>query len=164
MKRPITLIACAIALIGAAACGQEETRAAVLAELDRQIPRLPPGASIADVEDRLGPPREEPTELEDGEESLFYSRWHLVFDPGLVSRLRYYKGGYWPPQRPVAPLDRKVKELNLGLSKKAVEAEVGKTEAWEIRIFHEREYVWYGNGRWRLGLVDQQLASRWFTQ
>jgi hypothetical protein len=106
MKATATLIFCAIVLVSVASCGQEETRAANLADLDRQIPRLPFGASIAYVEDRLGPPREDPTELEDGEESLFYSLWHLVFDPGLVSRIRYYKAGHWPPKRPVAPLDR----------------------------------------------------------
>jgi len=115
--------------------------------------------SIAEVEQRLGPPRDV-TELAEGDVRVLYRLWLLVFDPNLIIRQRFYKAGYWPPGRPFAALDRKIRELPLGTSIAATEAKLGKTEAWEIVDLKERENIWYGNGRWKLSFRNEALAGK----
>lgn len=150
----------AVVLAGSLACGQSRVVASDLAKLDRVIPRLPRGMSIAEVEQRLGPPREV-DELESGEVVAYYKLWQLVFEPNLIIRTRHYLAGYWPRGRPFAPLDRKIRELRLGTSLAATEAKLGKTEAWDILDFKERERIWYGNGRWKLSFRNEKLAGKY---
>lgn len=159
----LSIFAMALAFI-AGGCGQGDSHAAAdQSDLDRRIPRLPVDAPVSLVEGRLGPPRDR-LELEDGEISLSYNLWQLVFNPGLVARLRYYKAGYWHPDQGFTSLDHRVRRLNPGTSRKGVEDQLGKAEAWEIRNFQRREYLWYGNGRWRLMLLNQRLAAKKYTQ
>ncbi|HEV2858371.1 MAG TPA: hypothetical protein VGW80_08220 [Solirubrobacterales bacterium] len=115
--------------------------------------------SIAEVEQRLGAPRDV-RELEGGVVAAIYGPWQLVFEPNLIIRQRFYKAGYWPHGRPFAPLDRKIRDLALGTSLAATEAKLGKTEAWEILDFRERERIWYGNGRWKLSFRNKALAGK----
>lgn len=161
--RPAKVIAVCLCLAvvpaGGLGCGQSRIAASDLAKLDRVIPRLPRGMSIAGVEQRLGLPREV-NELQGDEVSAIYKRWQLVFEPNLIIRSRYYKAGYWPRGRPFAPLDRKVRALRLGISRAVTEAKLGKTEAWEILDFKKREQLWYGNGRWKLSFHNEVLAGR----
>jgi hypothetical protein len=157
----IALCLCfAVVLTGSLACGQSRVAASDLARLDRVVPRLPRGMSIAEVEQRLGPPRDV-RELEGGVVAALYSRWQLVFEPNLITRQRFYKAGYWPRGRPFAPLDRKIRELSLGTSRAATEARLGKTEAWEILDFKKRERIWYGNGRWKLSFRNEVLTGKY---
>jgi hypothetical protein len=149
-----------IVLIGPSlACGQGDTQAAERVDLDRVVPRLPNGLSIDEVEDRLGEPRAL-DEVEGEEMVLTYRVWQLVFRPSLYKRTRYYPGAYWPADRPVAPLDRKVQALELGSSRRAVERELGKTETWQILTLGSNERLWYGNGRWKLVFKDRRLSGR----
>jgi hypothetical protein len=158
--RNIVICLClAVVLGGSLACGQGRVAAADLAKLDRVIPRLPRGMSLSEVEQRLGPPRDV-SELEGGEVSAIYKRWQLVFEPNLIIRQRSYKAGYWPPGRPFAPLDRKIRELPLGISLAATEAKLGTTETWQILDFKQRERIWYGNGRWRLSFHNEALTGK----
>jgi hypothetical protein len=149
-----------IALIGSSlACGQGDTQAAQREDLDRVAPRLPSGLSIDEVEDRLGVPRAQ-VETEDGNIVLNYEPWELVFHPSLYKRARNYLAGYWPADLPVAPLDRQIRALKLGSSRRIVERELGKTEAWEILTLGSNERLWYGNGRWKLVFKDRRLSGR----
>jgi hypothetical protein len=116
--------------------------------------------SLAEVEQRLGPPRDV-RELEGGEVAALYKLWHLVFEPNLIIRQRFYKAGYWPRGRPFAPLDRRIRELPLGISRAATEAKLGKTASWEILDFKERERIWYGNGRWKLSFRNEVLTEKY---
>lgn len=161
--KAMTFICCLLAMVGAIACGQDETRAADLRELDRLIPTLPLGTSPEDAESQLGASIDR-SELEDGEVSLLYPSWQLVFDPALIARLRYYKAGHWPRTRPFGPLDRKVRRLQLGLSRGAVESRLGKPGTWEIRVPDKKEFLWYGNGRWSLKFVDHRLVAKDYTE
>lgn len=52
----------------------------------------------------------------------------------------------------------------MGLSRGVVESELGKTETWEIRVPRKKEFLWYGNGRWRLKLVDHRLTAKDYTE
>lgn len=163
MRPTKTIAAClclAVVLAGSLACGQSRGAVSDLAKLDRVIPRLPRGMSIGEVEQRLGPPRDV-RELEGGEVAALYKLWQLVFEPNLIIRQRFYKAGYWPPGRPFPPLDRKIRELPLGTSLAATEAKLGKTEAWEILDFKEREHLWYGNGRWKLSFRNEVLTGKY---
>lgn len=90
---------------------------------------------------------------------MIYRLWRIVFHPSLFLRIRDYKAGYRPDQ-PVAPLDRKVHELKLGIGRRTVERELGKTEAWEIFTLGKDESIWYGNGRWELQFTDRDLSGR----
>jgi hypothetical protein len=149
-------------LAGSVACGQSQVAASELAKLDREIPQLSRSMSLSEVEQRLGPP-DDVSELEGGTVAAHYGLWQLVFEPNLVVRERFYRAGYWPRGRPFAPLDRKIDALRLGASRAAVEAKLGKTEAWQILDFKKRERIWYGNGRWRLSFRNQALAGRkWY--
>jgi len=158
--RNIAVCLClAAVLAGSLACGQSRVAASDLGKLDRMIPRLPRGVSLGEVEQRLGPPRDV-SELEGGEVAAYYKLWQLVFEPNLIIRERYYKAGYWPRGRPFAPLDRRIRELRLGMSRAAAEAQLGKTEAWQILDFKQRERLWYGNGRWRLSFRNEALTGK----
>jgi len=141
------------------ACGQDDSRVTGQAALDQTVPGLPSGLSIEKVEGRLGEPRAR-FETEDGEIGLIYGFWHLVFDPFLFERIRFYIKGYWPGDRPVAPLDRKIRMLKVGSSRPAVEGDIGKTEAWEIFNPGANELLWYGNGRWKLHFSDRRLSGK----
>jgi hypothetical protein len=146
-------------LVASPACGQGRVAVSGLGKLDRVIPRFPRGMSLAEVEQRLGPPRDV-RDLEGGEVAAIYNLWQLVFEPNLIVRERFYKAGFWPRGRSFAPLDRKIHELRLGTSRAAAEAKIGKTEAWQILDFEKRERIWYGNGRWRLSFRNQALAAK----
>jgi hypothetical protein len=149
-----------IAVLGTSlACGQRDIQAAQRVDLDRVVPRLPNGLSIDEVEDRLGKPRAR-DEVEGEEMVLTYRVWQLVFRPSLYKRTRYYPGAYWPADRPVAPLDRSVRALELGSSRQTVERELGKTEVWQILTLGSNERLWYGNGRWKLVFKDRRLSGR----
>jgi hypothetical protein len=152
---------CAVLLIscGGIACASDEDASSKAAHLDREVPKLPSGASVEEVEKELGSPRAQ-AELEDGEVSLYYGLWQLIFDPGLKVRIRSFKAGYWPPGRPFKVLDERVTKLRLGSPKHAVEETLGKPEAWEIKDYQRREVLWYGNGRWQLILRDGKLAAK----
>jgi len=149
----------AVSVVSSFACGESQVAAASLGRLDHVIPRLPRGMSRAEVEERLGPPRDV-RELEDRRVAALYSLWQLVFEPNLVIRQRFYKSGYWPPNRPFAPLDDKIRELPLGTSLWATEARLGQTETWEILKYKEIERIWYGNGRWKLRFSNRRLAGK----
>lgn len=140
------------------ACGQGDTQAAQREDLDRVVPRLPNGLSIEEVEERLGEPRRQ-FEAEGEEIVLNYGPWEVVFRPSLYKRTRLYLSGYWA-DRPVAPLDRQIRALKLGSSRRAVELEIGKTEAWEVLTLGSNERLWYGNGRWKLVFKDRRLSGR----
>jgi hypothetical protein len=118
---------------------------------------------MAEVEEHLGPPRQV-THLKGDQVVAYYKLWQLSFEPNLIIRTRYYKGGYWPPGRPFLPLDRKIRGLRLGISKVGAERKVGKTEAWQILGFWERERIWYGNGRWKLSFRHDKLSGKQMTE
>jgi hypothetical protein len=146
-------------LIGSSlACGQGDTQAAQREDLDRVVPRLPNGLSIGEVEERLGEPQRK-FEAEGGEIDLIYGLWEVVFRPFLYTRTRHYPAAF-RPDRPVAPLDRRVQALELGSSRRAVERKLGKTEAWQIMSLDSNERLWYGNGRWKLVFKDRRLSGR----
>jgi hypothetical protein len=153
-----------VLLIGSSlACGQNSSQAAGQAvrpkNLDRVVPRLPSGLSSEEVEERLGEP-DARFELDGGKETvLTYRLWEVVFRPSLYKRTRMYIAGERRDQ-PVAPLDRKVRALNLGSSRGTVEKELGKTEAWQVLDLGSNERLWYGNGRWKLHFVDRRLAGK----
>jgi len=149
-------------LIGSSlACGQNTSQAAGPKDLDRVIPRLPSGLSVEEVEERLGEP-DARFELEVGgpETALTYGLWEVAFSPSLYKRSRRYPAGERLEDRPVAPLDRKIRALNLGSSRGAVEHELWKTEEWQVLDFGTNERLWYGNGRWKLHFVDRKLAGK----
>jgi hypothetical protein len=152
-------------LIGSSlACGQNSSQAAGqaagLKNLDRVVPRLPSGLSIEEVEERLGEP-DSRVEVEVGSQEtvLTYRLWQVVFSPSLYKRTRKYLAGERLDQ-PVALLDHKVRALKLGSSRGTVEQELGKTEAWQVLDFGSNERLWYGNGRWKLHLVNRKLAGK----
>lgn len=148
-------------LVGSSlACGQNASQAAELHDLDRIVPRLPSGLSIEEIEERLGEP-EARFEVEGSETVLTYRLWQVVFRPNLYKRTRRYAAGYRQAEgEPVASLDRKVRALELGSSRKTVERELGKTENWQVLTFGKDERLWYGRGRWKLHFVDRRLAGR----
>lgn len=149
-----------MALIGSSlACGESDTQAAQRPALDQVIPRLSNGLSVEEVEGQLGKPRTQ-FEAEDAEIVLIYGNWHLVFKPALFKRTRYYKEGYWPADRPVAPLDREIRALKRGISRQSVERDIGKTEAWDVLTLGSNERLWYGNGRWKLHFKDRRLSGK----
>ena len=123
------------------------------------IPRLPSGLSTEEVEERLGKP-ETKFEVEDSEVVMTYRLWQVVFRPTLYKRTRRYLAGDRLGDRPVAPLDRKVRALKLGSSRKTVEQKLGKTETWQVLDFGSKERLWYGNGRWKLVLTDRGLSGK----
>src|SRR6476646_2568823 len=102
----------ALTLAGGLACGQSPVDASDLGRLDREIPRLPGGMSLAEVEGRLGSPQDV-SRLASGEVAAHYQLWQLVFEPYLIIRERFYKAGYWPSGRPFAPLDSSIHQLRL---------------------------------------------------
>jgi len=149
-----------IALVGSSlSCGQSDTQAAERGALDRVIPRLPNGLSIDEVEERLGEPNSR-IENEDSEIVLNYRLWRVVFHPSLYMRIRWYAAGHRLPDIPVPQLDRKVRGLELGSSRRTVERELGKTETWQILTYGSREQLWYGDGRWKLYLTDRRLSGK----
>jgi hypothetical protein len=145
--------------LGSSACASNEPAPKDLAFLDDKVPRLSLGTSVEEVEDQLGVPRNSAV-LEDGEVTLHYGLWLLVFDPKLKVRSRFYRAGYWPKGRSFGSLDRGVHRLRLGSSKTAIERELGKPGTWEVLDFKTRERLWYGNGRWKLQLRGGRLASK----
>jgi hypothetical protein len=155
----LCLLISVVALTAVVACGQNGSRAASLQALNKKVPRLPNGTTVEEVEDRLGAPRNR-AKLEDGEISLYYGLWQLIFDPRLTARIRYYKAGYWPPDRPVGKLDRDVRGLKLKTPLSAVERKLGKPESWEILVRGEKESVWYGPGRWKLVFSGGTLSRK----
>ena len=158
MRIAVCLIV-SVMLVGSLACGHNQVAASDLATLDRVVPRLPRGMPLAAVEKRLGPPRDVRT-LDGGGVAALYRLWQLVFEPNLIIRQRFYKAGYWPPNRPFALLDRKIRALPLGTSLAAAEARLGQTETWEILNFNESEHIWYGNGRWKLHFSNRRLTGK----
>jgi len=159
----LSLLISVVALSAVAACAQGGSQAAGLHALDGRIPQLSNGASIEEVEDVLGAPRNR-VELEEGEISLYYGStsglWQLLFSPELISRARYYQTGHWPPGKSVEGLDHDVRKLRLGISFKAVERQLGKPESWQISIPKQREYLWYGPGRWKLVFSHESLVRK----
>lgn len=143
-------------------CGQTASQAAEqhnLDDLDRVIPRLPSGLSTEEVEERLGEP-EANFEVEGSEIVLTYRLWQVVFRPNLYKRTRRYLAGDRLGDRPVGPLDRKVRALKLGSSRKTVEQKLGKTETWQVLDFGSNERLWYGNGRWKLHFSNRHLSGK----
>ena len=162
MKHLIVTIPLVFLIASSLACGQNASKAAGLKDLDQLVPRLPGGLSIEEVEERLGEP-EGRFEVEQGGTAtvLTYQLWQVVFHPDLQEKIRRYPGGYRHADRePVASLDRKVRELTLGSSRKAVERKLGKTQTWEILTFGKNEWLWYGRGRWKLHFADRRLAGK----
>ena len=154
---PLIAVAALSAIV---ACGESGSQATTFqGALDKKVPGLPNGITIEEVEDRLGTPRNR-AELEDGEITLYYGLWQLIFDPRLKTRIRHYKAGYWPPNRPAGKLDRDVRSLKLKSSLAAVERKLGKPESWEILIRGEKESVWYGPGRWKLLFSGGTLSRK----
>jgi hypothetical protein len=82
----------------------------------------------------------------------------VAFSPSLYKRSRRYLAG--EVDRPVAPLDRKIRALKLGSSRGAVEHELGKTEDWQVLDFGTNERLWYGSGRWKLHFSDRRLSGK----
>jgi hypothetical protein len=165
--RRVSLKTCVVAILivflaaSSLSCGQNASQAAELHDLDRIVPRLPSGLSIEEVEERLGEPEAQFVVETGGPETvLTYRLWQLVFRPNLYKRTRFYRAGQWPPGRPLAPLDRKIRALKLGISRHTVEQKVGKTETWQVLILGEDERLWYGGGRWKLHFVDRRLAGK----
>lgn len=159
LKAWIVAISVVLLVGSSVACGQTDSQAAGRHKLDQVIPRLPSGLSTDEVEERLGNP-DVKFEAEDSEVVLMYRLWQLVFRPSLYKRSRRYLAGDPPGDQPVAPLDRKVRALNLGSSRETVEQELGKTEAWQVLDFGSNERLWYGNGRWKLHFSDQRLSGK----
>jgi len=143
------------------ACGQNASQAAGPKNLDRVIPRLPSGLSVEEVEERLGEP-DARFELEVGgpETALNYGLWQVAFSPSLYKRTRSYPAGERLGDRPGAPLDRKIRALDPGISREAVEKELGKAESWQVLDFGRNERLWYGNGRWKLHFSDRRLTGK----
>lgn len=164
MKVWVVAIAVVFFASSSAGCGQTASRAAEhysrAAEnnLDRVIPRLPSGLTTGEVEERLGEPAAK-FEAEHSEVVLNYRLWQLVFRPSLYKRTRRYPVGERRDQS-VAALDRKIRALKLGSSRKTVEGKLGKTETWQVLDFGTNERVWYGHGRWKLHFTDRRLAGK----
>ena len=152
-----------VVLIGSSlACGQNASQAAGMKDLDRVVPRLPSGLSIEEVEERLGEP-EARFDVEQGGAAtvLIYRLWRVVFQPNLYIRIRGYLGGErHANDQPVASLDREVRALKLGSSKRTAERELGQTETWQIQTLGKKEWLWYGRGRWKLHFVDRRFAGK----
>lgn len=149
-----------VALVGSSlSCDQGDTQAAERGALDRVVPRLPNGLSIHEVEERLGEPHSR-VENEDSEVVLNYGLWRVVFHPSLYVRIRWYAAGHRLPDTPAPQLDREVRALELGSSRRTVERELGKTEGWEILTYGSREHLWYGDGRWELHFTDRRLSGK----
>jgi hypothetical protein len=159
LKVCIVAISVVVLVSSSLACGQTASQASDRQDLDRVIPRLPSGLSTEEVEDRLGEP-EAKFEVEDSEVVLTYRLWQVVFRPSLYKRTRRYLEGDRLGDRPVAPLDRKVRALKLGSSREAVEQELGRTEAWQVLDFGSNERLWYGNGRWKLHFTNRHLSGK----
>ena len=159
MKALVVAISLLVLAGSSVACGQSDTQAAVRQNLDQVVPRLPSGLSIAEVEARLGPPQDQ-IEAEDSEIVLSYGLWEVVFHPSLYKRSRSYREGHWPADKPVAPLDREIRGLELGSSRRSVERDIGQTETWQVLTFGVNERLWYGNGRWKLHFKDRRLAGK----
>jgi hypothetical protein len=152
--------------LGSAACAHNDsnrTAGRLLEAPDQKIARLASGLSVGEVEDRLGDPSAR-ADLEEGEETLYYGLWQLVFNPDLESRIRSYRAGYWPSGKSFASLDRAMHRLPLGVSRGTVERRIGKTEAWEIIEFADDERLWYGNGRWKLSFREGELVRKQLTE
>jgi hypothetical protein len=161
MKTWAAAISVVLLSFSSLSCGQNASQAAQLPDLDRVVPRLPSGLSVEEVEERLGEPEARfEVELGGSETVLTYRLWQVVFRPSLYKRTRHYLAGDWPAGRPLAPLDRKIRALKLGISKKTVERELGRTEAWQVLDFGSNERLWYGNGRWKLHFVSRKLAGK----
>jgi len=158
MKALCLLISLA-ALVAFAACGQDGSQAASVGLFDEKIPQLCNGASVEEVEDRLGDPRNRAV-LEKGEVALYYGLWQLFFEPGLTVRVRYYKAGYWPPGQPVGELDREVRKLESRISLATAEHQLGKPESWQIEVPKKTEDLWYGPGRWKLVFSHGSLVRK----
>jgi hypothetical protein len=165
LKNRIVAISLVFLIGSSLACGQSSSQAAGqaagLKHLDRVVPHLPSGLSIEEVEERLGEP-EARFELEVGgpETDLTYGLWDVAFSPSLYKRTRRYPAGERLADRPAAPLGPKIRALKLGSSRGTVEQELGKTEAWQVLDFGSNERLWYGNGRWKLHLVNRKLAGK----
>src|ERR1044072_3003177 len=145
-----------VAAIGA--CGQDDTKAAIIHALDQEIPQLTNGASVREVEDHLGTPRTR-AEVFDGT-LVYYGPWQLLFNPGLVSRARHYRAGYWDPRAPVANLDGAVHRLKLGSSLEEVKRLLGQPESWQIAVPGKMEALWYGPDRWKLNFSFGDLSRK----
>jgi hypothetical protein len=158
--KALCLLVAVVALSAVAACSQAGRQTAGLHFLDERVPQLPNGASIEEVEDALGPPRNR-AEVFAGT-ALYYGngRWLLLFDPGLKGSARSYKTGYWPPGKPVDQLDQDVHKLKLRSSLAAAERRLGKPESWEIDVPEKKESLWYGPGRWRLIFSHESLVRK----
>lgn len=159
MKLWVVIMSLCLLAGSSLSCGQTASQAAERHVLDRVVPRLPSGLSIEEVERRLGEP-EAKFEVEDSEVVLTYRLWQVVFRPSLYKRTRRYLAGDRQGNRPVAPLDRKVRALKLGSSRKTVEEKLGKTEAWQVLDFGSNERLWYGNGRWKLHFTNRDLSGK----
>ena len=163
MKVWIVVISVVFLAGSSLACGQTASQAAEQPlgrqDLDRVIPRLPSGLSTEEVEERLGEP-EAKFEVEDSEVVLTYRLWQVVFRPSLYKRTRRYLAGDRRGDQPVAPLDRKVRALKLGISREPADKELGKTEAWQVLDFGSNERLWYGNGRWKLHFSNRHLSGK----
>lgn len=159
MKALLVGISILAILASSLACSQSDSQAAESRSLDRVVPRLPNDLSVEEVKERLGEPRDE-FEAEGSEVVLSYGLWQVVFHPSLYKRTRIYPAGYWPADKAVAPLDRKVRELPLGSSRDAVERELGKTETWQVFDFGKWERIWYGNGRWKLSFRHKKMSGK----
>lgn len=157
LKVWVVAISVVFLVCSSVACGQVASQAADR-NFDRVIPRLPNGLSTEEVEERLGEP-EAKYEAEDSEVVLNYHLWQVVFRPSLYKRTRRYPAGERREQ-PVAPLDRKIRALKLGSSRKTVEQKLGETETWQVLDFGTNERIWYGNGRWKLHFSDRRLAGK----
>jgi hypothetical protein len=156
----LTVVIATVALLASSlACGQSDNQAAAAGSFEQVVPRLPTGLSVEEVEARLGEPRDK-FEAEDSEIVLAYGLWQVVFHPSLYKRTRIYPAHHWPANRPVGPLDRKIRALKLGLFRRTVELKIGKTETWQVLDLGTNERLWYGNGRWKLHLVDGRLAGK----
>lgn len=165
MKAWIVAISVVFLAGSSLSCGQTASQAADRPDLDRVVPRLPSGLSIEEVEERLGEPEDKfEVEVGDPEVVLTYRLWQVVFRPSLYKRTRRYLAGERQGNRPVARLDREIRELPRGSSRAVIERKLGKTEAWQILEFKKRERVWYGNGRWKLSLRNGLLFGKENTQ
>jgi hypothetical protein len=150
-----------------AACGDSrppEAMSVSTKALDRRIPDLPPGASLAAVEARLGEPA---SKIEVGNETvLSYGLWRLVVEDGrLTQRIRdrgtIQTGVVVPSDRESGELDEKILTLSLGMSLENVRKRLGPPEHNE-EVFEgtDKPIVALMYGPWELRFRDGELEER----
>lgn len=152
---------------GLTACGNDESSKTTRVSsrvLDRRIPDLPQGASLALVEARLGEPE---SEVSVGNQTvLSYAPWRLVAEDGRLKRRSRSRhtgqvGVSEPSERESEVLDQKILALKPGTSITDVRRRLGVPEHDE-EVFEGVRHpeVVLSYGAWLLSFRNGELKQR----